>query len=309
VASALNTSLSGSTATTLKVEGTEIDVRISLNDTYEKSIENLKQILIPTATGQYIPVGQIADFEYDNSPSQINRQDQVRTITISSALSGRDLQSVSNDIRLALDRHPLPVGYTYEFTGTQQEMIETFTSLTQALLLSIVLIFMILASQFESLVQPFIIMMAVPFALTGAFLSLFIAGMPLSLPAFMGIIMLVGIVVNNSILLIDFINQNRTRYEDRNEAIVDAGRYRLRPIVMTMLTTCLGLAPIALATSDGSEIQAPMGVTVIGGLLLSTLITLVIVPVIYSILDDRGAKRRAKRVAKGKKEVILGLEE
>ncbi len=298
LANALESSLSGSTATTLKVNGGEIDVKLSLNATYQESVENLKQILIPTATGQMVPVGQVAEFSYGNSPSQINRQDQIRTVTIGSSLSGRDLQSVSNDIKVALDSYDMPSGYTYEFAGTQKEMVETFSSLLQALALSIVLVFMILASQFESLVQPGIIMMAIPFALTGAFLSLFLVGMPLSMPAFMGIIMLVGIVVNNSILLIDFINANRHVYATREEAILMAGKYRFRPIIMTMLTTSLGLVPIALALREGSELEAPMGVTVIGGLIFSTLITLVIVPVIYAIVDDRTERKKAKRMAK-----------
>ena len=156
-----------------------------------------------------VTVGEIAAFAFDNSPSQITRQDRVRTVTITSNISGRDLQSVSNDIQKSVSKYNLPAGYSIEIGGEQEEMVKSFTSLFYALMLSILLIYMILASQFESLIQPFIIMLAIPFALTGAFLALFITDTPLSLVAFLGIIMLGGIVVNNSILLIDFINQNK----------------------------------------------------------------------------------------------------
>lgn len=295
LAKTLESALSGTTATTLKTDGTETDVVLSLNDSYKNSVENMKQITIASPTGQLVTVGEIADFVYDNSPSQINRQNQVRTVTVSSNITGRDLQSISKDIEKALNRYQLPPGYTYEAGGEQEEMVESFVSLGYALLLSLLLIYMILASQFESLVQPFIIMLSIPFALTGAFLALFITGTPLSLVAFLGIIMLGGIVVNNSILIIDFINQNKQIYPTRTEAIINAGKFRLRPIFMTMLTTCLGLFPLSLGIGSGGEIQAPMGITVIGGLILSTAITLVIVPVIYTIMDDLHLKRMNKK--------------
>lgn len=295
LAKSLESALSGTTATTLKTDGVETDVVLSLSDNYKESVENMKQITINTPTGQLVTVGEISNFVYDNSPSQINRLNQVRTVTIASNISGRDLQSVSKDIEKALNKYQLPSGYTYEAGGDQQEMMESFISLGYALLLSLVFIYMILASQFESLLQPFIIMLSIPFALTGAFLAMFITGTPLSLVAFLGIIMLSGIVVNNSILLIDFINQNKDIYPTRTEAIINAGKFRLRPIFMTMLTTCLGLFPLSLGIGSGGEIQAPMGITVIGGLILSTIITLVIVPVFYSLLDDLHIKRMNKK--------------
>lgn len=298
LANTLSAALDGSTATTLKNEGDETDIVLSLSDNYKQSVENLKQILIASPTGQKVTVGEVCDFTYDNSPSQITRQDQVRTVTVSSNISGRDLKSVSTDIEKAVAKYQLPAGYTIETGGDQKEMADSFRSLAYALLLSILLIYMILASQFESLVQPFIIMMAIPFALTGAFLALFLTGTPLSLVAFMGIIMLGGIVVNNSILLIDFINKNKLVYSSREEAILNAGRFRIRPIIMTMLTACLGLLPLSLGLGEGGELQAPMGITVIGGLIFSTVITLVVVPVIYTLMDDRHLKRAARKAEK-----------
>ncbi len=219
----------------------------------------------------------------------------MRTVTISSDISGRDLQSVSSDIEKAVSSYMLPAGYSIDIGGEQEEMVDSFTSLFYALMLSFLLIYMILASQFESLIQPLIIMLAIPFALTGAFLALFITNTPLSLVAFLGIIMLGGIVVNNSILLIDFINQNKKVYPTREEAIINAGRYRIRPILMTMMTTSLGLYPLSLGIGSGAELQAPMGITVIGGLIFSTVITLIIVPVFYTIVDDQSIKWRERR--------------
>ncbi|MDR3295166.1 MAG: efflux RND transporter permease subunit [Clostridiales Family XIII bacterium] len=298
LAQTLNSALSGVSSTSLKSGGEETDITLSLNGAYGDSIDNMLQIAITAPTGQTLTVGEIADVVYDNSPAQIDRQDQVRTATVSSGISGRDLQSVSTDIDAALSTYLLPSGYTYSIGGEAEEMMESFTNLFLALLLAVLLIFMILASQFESLIQPFIIMLAIPFALTGAFIALFITNTPLSLVAFLGIIMLSGIVVNNSILLIDFINQNKAIYDTREEAIINAGRFRLRPILMTGFTTCLGLLPLSLGLGSGAEMQAPMGITVIGGLIFSTLITLILVPVIYTIVDDRSVRYRNRRDAK-----------
>ncbi|MDR1571401.1 MAG: efflux RND transporter permease subunit [Clostridiales Family XIII bacterium] len=298
LAQTLNAALSGTQATTLKSNGEETDIVLSLSGEYGDSIENMRQIAMTAPTGQTVTVGEIASFEYDNSPAQINRENQVRTASVSSDVLGRDLQSVSSEIEAAVSNYPMPIGYTWSMGGEVEEMLDSFTSLFYALLLAVLLIFMILASQFESLIQPFIIMLAIPFALTGAFIALFITNTPLSLVAFLGIIMLSGIVVNNSILLIDFINQNKGVYASREDAIVNAGRFRLRPILMTALTTCLGLLPLSLGLGSGAELQQPMGITVIGGLLFSTVITLVLVPVIYTIVDDRSERFKAKRAAR-----------
>jgi HAE1 family hydrophobic/amphiphilic exporter-1 len=243
-------------------------------------------------------VGDIADIELTNSPSMIEHSDQSRVVTVTGELNGRDLQSVTDDITSRLDDYDMPRGYSYDIGGEAEEMMTSFSQLLYALLLSLVIIYMILAAQFESLIQPFIIMLAIPFALTGAFIGLFVADTPLSLVAFIGVIMLAGIVVNNSILLIDFINKNRELYKSRTEAIVAAGRYRFRPIIMTMLTTCLGLLPLALGIGSGAELTQPMAITVIGGLLFSTVITLVFIPVIYAYVDDvrdKNARRREER--------------
>jgi HAE1 family hydrophobic/amphiphilic exporter-1 len=308
VAQSLSTALSGATATNLKEGGVDTPIVVRLSGEYGDSIENMENISIMSPTGQTVYVGDIADVELTNSPAQIQRSDQKRVVTITGELDGRDLQSVTNDITAKLEGYTMPDGYSYSIGGEAEEMTSSFSQLFYALLLSLVIVYMILASQFESLVQPFIIMLAIPFALTGAFIGLFVTNTPLSLVAFLGIIMLAGIVVNNSILLIDFINKNRQVYESRTEAIVAAGRYRFRPIIMTMLTTCLGLLPLALGFGSGAEMIQPMGITVIGGLLFSTVVTLVLIPVIYVYVDERQERGRLRREARrAERLAVLGM--
>ncbi|WP_053956615.1 efflux RND transporter permease subunit [Inediibacterium massiliense] len=302
LANILKSSIDGSKATTFKFDGDEIDVNVSLQDHVKSSIENMKQILVKTPTGMVVPIGQIATIEYGNSPTQIKRIDQVRTVTISSDLHGRDLKSVTDDIKRKLDDYNLPSGYRYNFTGQQQDMIEAFSSLVKALILSIILVYMILASQFESLLHPFTVMLSVPFALSGGFIGLFLTHRALSVPAFIGIIMLAGIVVNNAIVLVDYINQLRQTGVARTEAIQKAASTRFRPILMTTLTTVLGLLPLALGIGEGASTQAPMATVVVGGLSLSTVLTLSFIPVVYTIFDDLSSKIKSK--FKRKKEPI-----
>ncbi|MCT4585596.1 MAG: efflux RND transporter permease subunit [Peptostreptococcaceae bacterium] len=286
LASTIETSVEGKNITTFKTQGDEIDVNLSINDKVKDSIESIKQILITTTKGEKIPVSQIASIEYGNSPTQIARINQTRVVTISSQLSNRDLRSVTKDIEEKLKDYNIPNGYSYKFSGSQEDMAEAFSSLLIALVLSIIIVYMILASQFESLIHPFTVMLSVPFALSGGFIALFITGRALSVPAFIGVIMLSGIVVNNAIVLVDYINKLRESGYERKEAIIKAGFTRFRPILMTTMTTILGLLPLALGIGDGAATQAPMATVVIGGLLLSTLLTLAFIPVVYSIFDD-----------------------
>ncbi len=308
VANGLKASIEGVKATTLKTGEDEIDVMVSLDESTRNSIENMKQVEIFTSMGKKVTVGQIADIEFDNSPTQIARIDQVRTITVNSDITGRDLGSVVADIEKELDKYPLPDGYSYEFAGQQEQMAEAFSGLFLALLLSLVIVYMVLASQFESLLHPFTVMLSVPFALSGGFIGLFITGKPLSLPAFIGIIMLAGIVVNNAIVLIDYINQLRAGAMQRNDAIIKAGKDRFRPIMMTTLTTVLGLLPMAIGLGEGSNTIAPLAIVVVGGLSLSTVLTLSFIPVVYTIFDGghRRFKNLWKKKDKGKKIKVSG---
>ena len=291
----LQTALTGVQSTILKREGQETDIVLSLNGAYGESIENMKQITVMTPSGAAIPIGSISEISLGNSPARIIHQNQARTVNVTVDYSNRDLQSVITDLENKLKAYNMPAGYEWQIGGQAEEMTSAFTDLVLALMLSVLIVYMILAAQFESLIQPIIIMLAIPFALTGAFILMFLSNTPLSVVAFLGIIMLAGIVVNNSILLVDFINQNQSIYKTRNEAIINAGRFRMRPILMTMLTTTLGLLPLALGFGSGGELIAPMGITVIGGLVFSTVVTLLLVPVIYAIIDDRRKRSRKKR--------------
>lgn len=305
LANGLSTALSGSTATKLKIDGEEIEINLSLPDTYSASVDNMKQITITGPTGLSVPVGQIAEFEFGNSPSSVNRRNQQRYITIDVDITGKDLRKVSNEVIGIVNNYQFPDGYFYETGGQQEEMMKSFRSLGLALLVALALVYLLLAAQFESVTLPIMVMMSIPFAMSGAFLALFITGTALSMISFLGLIMLVGIVVNNAILLVEFINQNK-QIMGRNEALVQAGKMRLRPILMSASTTCIGMVPLAVGFGEGGETLAPMGVSIIGGLIASTVVTLILVPILYSIFDDRKIKKDKKR--KAHDEMVAELE-
>lgn len=294
LANSLESALSGTAATRLKIDGKEIEVNLSLSDVYGKTIENMQQILIALPGGGAVPAGEISTLDFGNSPSKIDRMDQERFIDVSIKIEGNDLAGVSKKIFSLADNYPFPAGYTYDDGGMYEQMKDAFGDLFLALLVAILLVYMVLASQFESLTQPLIVMIAIPFAMSGAFLALFFTGKTLSVTSFLGLIMLVGIVVNNSILLIEFIRQNKDRTE-RDEAIIMAGKYRLRPILMTTVTTCVGMIPLSLGFGDGGEMLSPLGVSIIGGLIGSTFITLILIPVLYAFTDDIKIKRMLKK--------------
>lgn len=286
IAYSVRDTLSGRTATRYKYRGSEIDVIIKGDERFSRGITNLEQLSIQTPMGSNIPLSQLGDAKIEIGPSSINRQGQVRVISITSQIVGRDLGSITNDVEEKIKNYDLPAGYNYKFGGENEEIEAAFSDLKLALILAVVLVYMILASQFESIIHPFTIMLTVPLAFGGGALGLFLTGNTLNVPALIGFILLAGIVVNNAIVLVDYINTRRNLGEDRTEAILNSGPIRLRPILMTTLTTVLGLVPLALGVGEGAELQAPLAVSVIGGLLLSTLLTLVFVPVVYTIIDD-----------------------
>ncbi len=286
IASGVSSTLSGKTATTLKLDGEEINVVIQGDDIYGQSIHNLGLMQISTPSGSTVPLSQVADIELSRGPVSIQREDQARVVSVSCSTFGRDVQSVSADINALIEEYDVPQGYIISFGGETEMIEDAFSDLSLVLLLAIILVYMILAAQFESLIQPLAIMLTVPLALSGGFLGLTLTRVDLSVPAVIGFIVLVGIVVNNAIVLVDYINKRRAMGEDRKEAILNAGPIRLRPILMTALTTMLGLFPLALGIGEGSEMSMPLAIVVIGGLLLATVLTLVYVPVVYTIIDD-----------------------
>jgi HAE1 family hydrophobic/amphiphilic exporter-1 len=295
IAQAVRGIVSGTTATKFKYEGTEIDVIIKGDEYYNENIQGLEQIPITTNLGFPVSLGQVAEVSIKRGPVSISREDQERLISVSCQLSGRDVGSVAADMEQALAQYQMPDRYYYKMGGEQQEMIEAFSDLGLALILAVILVYMVMASQFESLLYPFIIMFSMPLAFAGGIFGLFIAGTPLSVPAIIGLIILAGIVVNNAIVLVDYINTRRRVFnEDRITAITKAGPIRLRPILMTALTTILAMVPLTLGIGEGSEMSAPLAIVVVWGLTLSTLVTLVVIPVMYTILDDVSLKVRGK---------------
>lgn len=294
IASAVRTGAAGTTATKYKDQGDEIDVVIRGVEDISDSISNIGQLSITTPMGLNVPLNHVADISVVKGPISINRENQERTVTVTSQISERDLRSITRDIESKLKDYEFPDGYYYEIGGENEQMMEAFGQLLLALVLATVLIYMVMAAQFESLVHPFIIMFTIPLAFAGGSLALFVTNTPFGVTAFIGVIMLAGIVVNNGIVLIDYINILRSEGKDKFEAIKIAGPIRLRPILMTTLTTVLGLVPLALKIGAGAETQAPMAIVVIGGLTFSTILTLVFVPILYTVFDDIAEKFKRK---------------
>jgi HAE1 family hydrophobic/amphiphilic exporter-1 len=283
VANAIDTALQGRVATRLRVAGEEIEIRVRLAG--DQTRQDLERLVLTSPLGMKLTLADVADFVYDVSPRSIYREDQVRLVTVTADISGRDLGSVMGDIQSRVARIPLPEGYFIEYGGEYEEMASAFGGLALAGVLGVVLVYAIMAAQFESLLHPFTIMFSVPFAITGAVLGLFVTGRTLNVTSAIGGVMLAGIVVNNAIVLVDYINTLRGRGLTLETAVVTAGRTRLRPILMTTLTTILAMFPLALGIGEGAELQAPLATVVMCGLTVSTLLTLFIVPTIYTIVD------------------------
>ena len=294
--SVINT-LSGKNVTKFKVDGDEIDVVLKGDNVYGESLSYLEMLPVETPAGSSVPLSEVAEIKVEKGPVSIYRENQVRVLTVSGSVVGRDVQSASVEIEDLLKVYEMPYGYSYMYGGEIEQIQETFTDLFLVMLMAIALVYMIIAAQFESLIQPLSIMFSVPLALSGGFIGLFIAGLPLNVIGIIGLIILVGVVVNNAIVLVDYINIRRRRGETRDAAIMKAGPIRIRPIMMTALTTILGLVPMSLGIGEGAELIQSMGVVVIGGLSLSTVLTLIIVPVMYTIFDDisESFKRRIKK--------------
>ncbi|MCC5911811.1 MAG: efflux RND transporter permease subunit [Clostridiaceae bacterium] len=303
VANAVRNFAFGTTVSQFREEGNETDIIIRGEESIRQDLANLEQIGIQTPMGTTVPLNQVANMYITQGPTSINREDQQRVATVTSELSGRDLVSVTRDIEGLLKDYEMPNGYFYTLGGENEQLEEAFADLLLAIVLAIILVYMIMASQFESLMHPFTIIMSIPLAFSGGLLALFITGRTLNVTALIGLLMLAGIVINNGIVLVDYINTLRASGKDRKEAIEIAGPVRLRPILMTTLTTTLAMVPLALGIGEGSEMQAPMATTVIGGLLMSTVLTLLVTPIIYTIMDD--FSNWVKRKLKGKKKEVI----
>lgn len=286
VASILRNKIQGDVSTKFKEEDRRIDVLVRLREADRQSINDLRRIIINPSGQVPVPLEAVASLRIKEGPSEIRRIDQQRSAVITAnVLPGYKLNELNEQIYQELQKMDIPLDFTYELAGQNKEMETSLNSLMLALGLAIFLVYIVMASQFESLLHPFIIIFTIPLAVIGVVLYLYVFNIPLSIVVFLGLIMLAGIVVNNAIVLVDYINHLRRQGMSKTEAIMTAGKVRLRPILMTTSTTVLGLLPMALGLGDGAEIRTPMAITVIVGLITSTLLTLVVIPTVYDAVN------------------------
>ncbi len=283
VAAVVRNKIRGDVATEFKEQDRKIDILVRLREQDRESIADLKRIIVNPNGVRPIPLAAVAEITVIEGPSEIRRVDQQRTAVVTANIGSRSLSEISEDIYDALLTMSLPEEFSFRLAGQNKEMETSLNSLKLALALAIFLVYIVMASQFESIIHPFIIIFTIPLALIGVILWFYVFSIPISIVVFLGMIMLAGIVVNNAIVLVDYINKLRDRGVDKMEAIIQAGKVRLRPIMMTTSTTILGLLPMALGLGDGAEIRTPMAVTVIIGLLTATILTLIIIPTVYSL--------------------------
>lgn len=299
---AINYALTGRTATTLRRGGEELPVRVTLREEDISSVEDLKQILVSGRNNRLFPLSSLVEIELTNRPVSIERKDRERNITVTADLDRQDLSAAMRDIQAAMAGLNLPRGITIHYTGDFEEQQRSFNELKWALILALVLVYMVMAAQFESLLDPFIIMFSVPFALTGVLLALFLTDTLFNNQVYIGLIVLGGVVVNNAIVLISYFRLLLERGMSLQEAVVTGSASRLRPILMTTITTILGLVPLALESGSGANLQAPMARAVIGGLTFASIITLVLIPVLFVWVENlrQGFAARRRKDRNGK---------
>lgn len=279
--------LTGSTATTLRMTGEEYDVTISGNETVSQSLDALRSLQLPSATGGTVPLGLVAEVYTELSPQSIQRSNQSETVTITGETESGDTAAMNTAIEELLAGYELPEGIEIDDgASAMATMMETFSTLLLALAVAIALVYFVLASQYNSFVMPIIIMMILPIGLLGSMLLLPLTGNRVSMVALLGVVILAGSVVNSSIVLVDYIQQRRDAGEDKQTAILNACPRRVRPVLMTALTTILGLIPMAVLGGEGAEMMAPMAIVMITGMIVSTVATLFITPVYYSLMDS-----------------------
>jgi hydrophobic/amphiphilic exporter-1 (mainly G- bacteria), HAE1 family len=298
VSTALYNRVAGITASKFREDGNEYDIKIRLKKDKRNSITDIENISFTTHTGQRVKLSEIGEVKEFWTPPNIERKQRGRIVTISATPYNVPLGNLANDIVKTVEEIDFPQELSYSVGGAYEDMQDGFIDMFLLLMLSLILVYLVMASQFESLKMPFIIMFSIPFAFSGVIFALLITDTTLSIIAALGAVMLIGIVVKNAIVLVDYINLMRDRGYSLNKAIILSGQSRLRPVLMTAFTTILGMLPLALSTGEGAEIWAPMGISVIGGLLFSTIITLVIVPVVYKIFAAKGERNKLKNVNK-----------
>ena len=287
VGAAVRSELSGATATTVTINNKELDVVVRGDGRSAASLDALRSMPVPSVFGGTVPLSSVADVEIELAPQSITRVDQSRRLSVTGDTISGDTTAITREISRILDSYALPNGYTVSISGAYENMMESFSDLLLALTVAIGLVYFVLASQFESFVMPVIVMMILPVAFTGALFALPLTGRDLSMISLVALIMLAGTVVNASIILVDYIRQRREQGESRVDAILHACPLRIRPVLMTTLTTILALVPMALGLSEGAaEMMSDMSITMISGMVVSTAITLLFTPVYYSVIDN-----------------------
>ncbi|WP_421576719.1 efflux RND transporter permease subunit [Stenotrophomonas maltophilia] len=278
----------GDVATRYSFRDRKIDVLVRAQEGDRASVESIRRLIVNPGSTRPVTLDAVAEVVATNGPSEIHRADQTRVAVVSANLRDIDLGGAVREVQDMVASQPLGAGVGMHIGGQGEELADSARSLVFAFGLAIFLVYLVMASQFESLLHPFVILFTIPLALVGAILALMLTGKPISVVVFIGLILLVGLVTKNAIILIDKVNQLREAGVPKREALVEGARSRLRPIIMTTLCTLFGFLPLAVAMGEGAEVRAPMAITVIGGLLVSTLLTLVVIPVVYDLLDRRG---------------------
>ncbi len=290
--------INGATVGLLREDGEEYDIVVRLEETYRNTLSDVEELTIPTPTGGKIKLKELGEVKELWSPPNIEHKRRERLVTVKVTPVGVPLGTLAKQIQAEVDKLDIPSGIIVNVGGAYEDQQESFADIGLLLLAVMVLVYLAMASQFESYSKPFVIMFSVPFAFTGVAVALFITGTSLSMIAAIGLVMLVGIVVKNGVVLVDFINLMRDRGLELSEAIAVAGKSRLRPVIMTALTSILGMLPMAMGIGEGSETWAPLGVTIVGGLFVSTMVTMILIPVLYAVFARRGERDKQQAVRK-----------
>ena len=287
IADQLVTKIAGSVASKYNLQDRQVDILVRADESARNSAQAIRQLTVNSQQAKSLPLSSVANITESIGPNEINRIDQSRVAIISASLAYGDLSEAAAKAEDLVKELYLPFNLKAKVAGQNEEMESSFSSLMMALALAVFLVYLVMASQFESLLNPFIILFSIPLAVLGSVLGLYVTGTNISVIVLIGVIMLTGIVVNNAIVLVDRINQLRHKGIDKLTAIMQASRSRFRPIIMTSLTTILGLAPLAFSSGEGAELRAPLAITVMSGLLVATMLTLLLIPVLYSLFDRK----------------------
>ena len=289
-ASFIRNRMNGMTASLFREDGEEYKIKVRYDRAHRQSIEDIENIMIYNQSGKAIRLNEVAKVVEKFSPPSIERQDRERIVKVSATLYGETLDVATKNLQSKIDKMQIPSNIGVQIGGTLEEQQESFADMGLLAVLIIMLVYFVMAAQFESLRYPFIIMFSIPFALTGVLIALFVTGGTINMMSAIGSIMLIGIVVKNGIVLVDYINLNRERGMGITTAVINGGKSRLRPVIMTTATTVLGMIPMAIGFGEGAELWQPMGVVIVGGLTVSTLITLILIPTLYCVFASREVK-------------------